>query len=202
MAKETKGLTKRFLIGCGVLFVGAICVVFFIAQNYLRSLFVTIGPDERGVVISPFETTGYLEEPLTPGNNMIKPGERVEIYKLSRETYSSSSDTNCCNDDPGAVVIETKDGSTIIANYRIVYIIDPKQVIRLHINWQHRYQNQFIIPQSKLIVEEISSKYAAEEIALSKKEEIEKSIFNELESVFSEEGFFLFEFKFEDINLK
>lgn len=206
MAKEKKGQlstsTKHFLIGCGTLFAGIIFVVFFVAQNYLHSFFITIGPDERGIVISPFETTGYLKEPLTPGNRMIKPGESVEIYKTSRETYSSSFDTDCCNNGSGAANIVAKDGIRIMANYRIVYVIDTKQLIMLHINWYHRYKQEFAIPQSKLIVEEVSSDYASGEIALSKKEEIEQSIFTELESAFSKEGLILIDFKFEDINLK
>ena len=200
--KQFPTSTKRFLIGYGALFVGLSCIVLFVAQNYLRVLFITIGPDERGVVISPFETTGYLEEPLTPGNRMIRPGEQVEIYKIGRETYSSSSEISCCNDDSNIAIIDAKDGVIITANYRIVYSVDAKQVTMLHINWQHRHKKEFVIPLSKLIVEEISSKYASDEIALSKKEEIEQAIFTELNSAFSKEGLILFDFKFEDINLK
>ena len=193
---------KFLLIGCGALSVLLLCGLIVVAQNFVRPLFVTIGPDEVGVVISPFEVTGLLERPLTSGNHMIRLGEHVEIYKISRETFSSSSAPGCCTDGSGGAVIHAKDDKTITAYYQIVYGVDPQQVIKLHQNWQHHYKSDYVIPQSKRTIEKIAGAYSSDEIIFTRKAEIEQSIFTELSLAFSEEGLYLSDFKFGDIRLK
>ena len=199
---KSKFSAKRIIIGCSALFLGFVILALLALGVFARSFLITIGPDEVGVVISPYEPSGYSEIPLTPGRHMLRPAESVEIFKVSKEVFlSSSSNCNCGSNNSNSVSLRTKDGAEIIIDYQIKYVIDPKQVVKLYKIWQHRYQDGFVIPQSKQVVEEITSQYTSNEIALTKREEIEKEIFSQLESDFSEQYLILFEFKIDDVRL-
>jgi regulator of protease activity HflC (stomatin/prohibitin superfamily) len=195
---KSKFSSKGLIIGCSI-FLGITVLVLLVLGVFLKSLFITIGPDEVAVVVSPYEPDGIIQTPWTPGNHMLRPAEKVEIFKATKETYFSAS-TNC-NCDPTPVTILTQDGVEIIMNYQVTYAIDSKQVVKLYQMWQHRYQNGFVAPKSKQVVEEIASQYTSNEIALTKREEIEKETFSRLESDFSESYLILFEFKIDDVRL-
>jgi regulator of protease activity HflC (stomatin/prohibitin superfamily) len=192
----------RLLIGCSVVSFSLVCGLFLLAQSYLNSLVITIGPEERGVVISPYEPTGYVPTPLASGKRMLRPGERVEIYKIVRETYSSLSEPSCCTDEAGAVIVHAKDNTAVTVDYQIVFAIDPEQLVQLHLTWQHLYKKGFVIPQTRQAVAEAAGAYTSAEIALSKRDEIEQIIVTELEPLFSEEGLILLEFRLVDVRLR
>jgi regulator of protease activity HflC (stomatin/prohibitin superfamily) len=195
---KSKLSNKWLVIGCG-LFLGLTILVLLVFGVFLKSLFITIGPDEVAVVISPYESDGIIDIPWTPGNHMLRPAEKVEIFKATREVYSSAS-TDCnCGATP--VTIHALDGVEIILNYQVTYAINSKQVVKLYQMWQHRYQEGIVVPKSKEVVEVIASQYTSNEIALTKREEIEKEIFSRLESDFSESYLILFEFKIDDVRL-
>ncbi|NOT03566.1 MAG: hypothetical protein HOP27_03090 [Anaerolineales bacterium] len=204
ITEETKSKfsVKRFGIGCGALFLGIVILALLALGIYVRSLIVFLEPDEYAVVISPFEPNGIREMPLTPGRQILRPMESLEIFKISREVFvSSSTDCNCSANGTNSVKLRAKDGVGIIIDYRITYVINAEQVIKLYQTWQHRYQNSFVIPTSRQVVKEITSQYTSNEIALTKREEIEKKIFSRLESDFSGAYLILFEFKIDDVRL-
>jgi regulator of protease activity HflC (stomatin/prohibitin superfamily) len=196
---KSKFSGKKIIIGCSVLFLGLVMLVLLAAGIFARSLIVTLEPDEVAVLLSPYEPSGISETPLTPGRHFLQPTERLEIFKVSREKYlSASNDCNCASQ---SVAFLTKDGIEVIIDYQVTYVIDAKQVVKLYQTWQHRYQDGFVAPKSKQVVEEVSSQYTSNEIALTKREEIEKEIFSQLESDFSEQYLILFEFKIDDVRL-
>jgi hypothetical protein len=193
---------KKLFTGCSAVILGFVVLVLLALGIYARSLLVTLEPDEVAVVLSPYEPNGISEIPLTPGKHMLRPTESLEIFKVSKEVFlSSSTDCNCGSNGSNSVNLRAKDGVEIIIDYRVVYVIDSKQVVKLCQVWQHRYQDGFVIPKSKQVVEEITRQYASNEIALTKREEIEKEIFSKLESDFSESYLILFEFKMDDVRL-
>jgi regulator of protease activity HflC (stomatin/prohibitin superfamily) len=204
ITEETKSKfsVKRFGVGCGALFLGIVILALLALGIYVRSLIVFLEPDEYAVVISPFEPNGIREMPLTPGRQILRPMESLEIFKISREVFvSSSTDCNCGVNGTNSVKLRAKDGVDIIIDYRIIYVINAEQVIKLYQTWQHRYQNSFVIPTSRQVVKEITSQYTSNEIALTKREEIEKKIFSRLEPDFSGAYLILFEFKIDDVRL-
>jgi len=200
---KRKNPTKGFIIGCSILFFGFVILVLIVLGISAHSLFITIAPDEVAVVISSYEPNGYSEIPLTPGNHMLRPLEEVDIFKVSKEKYlSSSTGCGCDSNNSGSATFRAKDGSEIILDYQIIYSINPEQVVRLYQAWQHRYQKGYVIPQSKKITEEVSSQYTSSEIALTKRNEIEQAIFVRLKSDFSDSNLVLFDFKIADVHLK
>ncbi len=204
VTEETKSKfsVKRFGIGCSALFLGIVILALLALGIYVRSLIVFLEPDEYAVVISPFEPNGIREVPLTPGRQILRPMESLEIFKISREVFvSSSTDCNCSANGTNSVKLRAKDGVDIIIDYRITYVINAEQVIKLYQTWQHGYQNSFVIPTSRQVVKEVTSQYTSNEIALTKREEIEKKIFSRLESDFSGAYLILFEFKIDDVRL-
>ena len=69
-------------------------VVFAIILTTLGAGLVFIEPTEGGVVISPYSfraPNGYITEAITSGLHWIIPGERVETYVISRQSYTMSS---------------------------------------------------------------------------------------------------------------
>jgi hypothetical protein len=199
---KSKFSVKGFIIGCSVLFLGLVILALLALGIFTRSFLITLEPDEVGVVISPYEPSGYSEIPFTPGRHMLRPAESVEIFKVTKESFlSSSTNCNCGSIGSNSVNLRAKDGTEITIDYQITYAIDSKQVVKLYRTWQHRYRDGFVIPKSKQVVEEITSQYTSNEIALTKREEIEKKIFSQLESDFSESYLILFEFKIDDVRL-
>ena len=179
---KSKFPVKGFIIGCSVLFLGFVVLALVGLGVFTRSLIVTIEPDEVAVVLSPYEPNGIREIPLTPGRHLLDPFDKFEIFNFGREKYLSSS-ANCnCGSEP--VIFHTKDGAEILINYQITYSINAEQVVNLYNIWQHRYQDGFVIPHSKQIVEEITSQYTSNEIALAKRKEIEKKYFYNLNPIF------------------
>ena len=75
--------------GGATLVVGA--VVLAVALTVVAAGIVFIEPDERGVVISPYDQRGYRDTALTPGLRWIIPGERVQTYSIARQSYTMSS---------------------------------------------------------------------------------------------------------------
>jgi len=192
---------KWIALGCGVILLIVIVLGITAFNAIIRPLFITIEPDEVAVLISPYEPGGYREEPLRPGNHMLRIGEAIERYKVLKETYDSSlNDCNC--DSSGAVTFSAKDDVQMELNYHVTYAIDTDQVLKLHMEWRHNYQKYFVIPRSKEITQEIVSQFTSGEIALTKKDEIEKEIFSRLESEIPKAYLILLKFKIDDVRLK
>ena len=76
--------------GCVAFLIGLLVVTGIL--TILSVGLVFIKPEDRGVVISALSSTGYRQDPLTPGLHLIIPFfERVERYKITHQTYTMSS---------------------------------------------------------------------------------------------------------------
>ena len=197
---KSKFSAKYLIIGCGIVLLVSSIIALLAMGIFVRSLFITIEPEQVAVVISPYEPTGYLKTPLTPGNHMLRPLEKVEVFTVAREVFSSSSTD--CNCGSNSVTLHTNDGRDISIDYRLTYAIDPKQVVKLYQTWRHDYQVQFVVPHLKQVLSEVVSKYSSEEIALSKRDEIEEAVVSRLNPDFSEACLVLIEFKISDVRYK
>lgn len=137
-----------------------------------------VEPNERGVVISALAPKGYREEVLQPGLRWVVPfAERVQTYKIQLQTYTMSStaaEGQVAGDD--SVQVRTKDGQQVFIDASVTYNIDPVKVIQLHIDWQDRYQDELVRPQSRGIIRDAASQYGVEEIVSSKRAEMEQII--------------------------
>ena len=144
---------------------GLALVIFFVSLGV-----VFIEPDERGVIISPYDPKGYRASALGPGLHWIIPGERVARYSISRQAYTMSAvatEGAVAGDD--SIRTRTKDGQEVLIDASVIYQIDPNQVVNLHIIWQNRYEDGVVRALARGIIRDTASQYGVEEIVSSKR---------------------------------
>jgi regulator of protease activity HflC (stomatin/prohibitin superfamily) len=163
---------------------------------------VFINPEERGVVVSAVAEGGGRPEALQPGLSFVIPGvEQVKLYPISRQTYTMSSATGegqVVGDD--SIRARTKDGQEVFIEASVIYSIDPSQIVKLHINWQDRYQDEVVRPLARGIIRDIASQYGVEEIVSSKRVEMEQKITDELIQKLGDNELLLTDFVLRDIH--
>ena len=153
---------------------------------------VTIGSNERGIIISAYTDQGYRPEVLQPGIHWVLPGEYVNIYDLSRQTYEMS------NSD--SVLSLTKDEKNINIDVTVDYAIDPAKVLDLYITQRHSYDLVLVRPLTRNTIRKIISQYTNEEATIiAYRMNIEQSISRQLETQFSDNGLIFFKFIILDV---
>jgi regulator of protease activity HflC (stomatin/prohibitin superfamily) len=157
---------------------------------------VFIRPEERGVVLSALSPKGYREDPLQPGLRWIVPYfEQVVRYPISRQTYTMSiaaAEGQIQGDD--SITARTSDGQEIFLDASIIYAIDPREVVNVHIDWQNRYQNELVRPLARGAMRDVVSQYGVEEVVSSKRLEMTQQIREGLEQKLAENGLTLVDF--------
>lgn len=163
---------------------------------------VFIQPEERGVVISAVQAQGYRSEALTPGLHWIIPfAENVVIYPISKQTYTMSvvaSEGQKEGDD--SITARTLDGQLLTIDASVIYMIDPKKVVDVHINWQSRLADDLVRPQARGIIRDAISQYRVEEAVSTKRLEMTSSISSSLQKKLAENGLLMVDFVLRDIS--
>jgi regulator of protease activity HflC (stomatin/prohibitin superfamily) len=171
-------------------------VVFFVSMGL-----VFIEPDQRGVIISPYDPKGYRANALNPGLHWIIPGERVARYSISRQTYTMSSAVNegsVKGDD--SIRARTKDGQEVLIDASVIYQIDPVQVVNLHIIWQNRYEDGVVRAIARGTIRDAASQYGVEEIVSTKRVEMEGTITDVMANEMQNNSLLLVQFVLRDIH--
>ncbi|KAF0108422.1 MAG: hypothetical protein FD146_996 [Anaerolineaceae bacterium] len=179
----------------------SILVAFAIVLTLVGAGLVFLQPEERGIVISPYDSQGYRTESLGPGLHWIIPGETVTLYPISRQTYTmsaSASEGNLYGDD--SIRARTKDGQEVFIDASVIYAIDPTNIIQLHITWQGRYQDELVRPLARGIIRDMASQYGVEEIVSSKRIELEAKVTAELTAKLGENSLTMVDFVLRDIH--
>ena len=162
---------------------------------------VFIQPEERGVVISAVAPNGYREEPLQPGLRWVVPFlETVKKYPISRQTYTMSIAINegtIQGDD--LISARTSDGQEVFIDSSVIYTIDPKQVVQVHIDWQDRYTDDLVRPLARGIIRDAVSQYAVQDVYSGLRAEMTQSITDEMEKKLAENGLVLVDFVMRNI---
>ncbi len=184
--------------------VGPIVIALFVLG--LVVLFVSLGlvfiePDQRGVIISPYDPKGFRASALGPGLHWIIPGERVARYSISRQAYTMSAvatEGNVAGDD--SIRTRTKDGQEVLIDATVIYQIDPNQVVNLHIIWQNRYEAGVVRALARGIIRDTASQYGVEEIVSSKRAEMEATITSVLSTEMQSNSLIMVQFVLRDIH--
>jgi regulator of protease activity HflC (stomatin/prohibitin superfamily) len=167
----------------------------------LSSGVVFINPQERGVVLSALSPTGYRADTLTPGLRWIIPGfEQVVRYPISRQTYTMSiapSEGQIQGDD--SIAARTADGQEVYVDASVIFAIDPTKVTKVHIEWQGRYIDELVRPQSRGIIRDIVSQYGVEQVVSSKRFDIVNQIRVAMETKLKDNGLILIDFVLRNI---
>jgi len=139
---------------------------------------VFLQADENGVVISALEPTGYRSQPLSSGLHWVIPFvENVRVYSIAKQTYTMSStaaEGQTLGDD--SIQARTKDGQQVFIDASVIYAIDPKHLIDLHITWQNRYQDNVVRPVARAAIRDAVSQFGVEEIVSTRRGDLEKMI--------------------------
>jgi len=121
--------------------------------------------------------------------------EQVVRYPISKQTYTMSVaplEGQVQGDD--SIAARTSDGQEIFVDASVLYAIDPKQVVQIHITWQNRYTDELVRPSARGIVRDAVSQYGVEEVVTTKRDEMEKAITDAMTEKFAENGLILYDF--------
>ena len=188
----TRGLTTATI---------AILVLAIVATTLGMGL-VFIEPYETGVVVSILSAQGGMRiEPIQSGLHWIVPFvERVERYPTSIQTFTMAR-TESEGETMGEFSVEarTSDGQRIWVDSSVIYQIEPSVVTTIHKEWQHRYQEDLILPQARGIIRDAVSQYRVEEVLSSKRFDMTTQITETLAEVMAENGLTLIDFVLRDI---
>ena len=155
----------------GTVTITLVVLAFALVLSTVSAGLVFIKPEERGVVISALQPTGYRLEPLQPGLRWIIPFfESVVVYPISRQTYTMSIAPNeGATQGDDSIAARTADGQEIFVDASVIYSIDPAKVVQLHIDWQDRYTDELVRPLSRGVIRDVVSQYKVEEVVTSRR---------------------------------
>jgi prohibitin 1 len=173
-----------------------------LALNTLGAGLVFIQPQERGVVISALSGTGYRPAALGPGLHWIVPyAENVVRYSISNQTYTMSatkSEGKVQGDD--SVSSRTADGQLVYFDASVIYAANPDKIVKLHIQWQGRYEDEFVRPRARSLIYNRAAQYTVEQIYGSKRTELQQVIQDEIRQDFEAQGLTLVQFLLRNIS--
>lgn len=190
---------KQNVKGLSSLIIGLIVIA--IVFTIVGAGLVFIEPTETGVVVTILSEGGMRPEPLQAGLHWIVPFvERVELYPVSIQTFTMAR-TASEGETQGLITVEarTSDGQRIFVDSSVIYQIDPSQVTTIHREWQHRYQEDLILPQARGIIRDAVSQYRVDEVLSTKRFDMTAQINQELLKVMADNGLTLIDFVLRDI---
>lgn len=184
--------------------IGSTVVVVLVIAVILSTLgagLVYVESTERGVVRT-IRAGGVRPDALEPGLHWIVPVvEQVVTYSIANQTYTMSAvsqEGQVQGDD--SIRARTKDGQEVIIDASVIYQVDPKKVVPLHIVWQNRYEDGFVRPEARGIIRDAVSQYGVEEVVSTKRAEIVQIISDELDRSLAENNLRLLDFVLRDIH--
>lgn len=189
--QNTKGLSS--------VLIGLIVIASLLSVVGLGLVFIE--PTEIGVVVTILADGGMREEPLQAGLHWIVPlVERVELYPISIQTFTMAR-TASEGETQGLITVEarTSDGQRIFVDSSVIYRLDPTQVTTIHQEWQHRYQDDLVLPQVRGIIRGAVSQYRVDEVLSTDRFGMAEQISNELGDIMAEHGLILIDFVLRDI---
>ena len=181
----------------------SIIMSFFLALTItlISAALVFIEPQQVGVIVSILSRDGYREQPFRSGLHWIVPlAERVNIYPIYWQTYTMSNvplEGEKIGDD--SIAARTSDGQSVFLDTSVIYRIDSNEVIRVHIDWQDRYIEQFVRPILRGIVRTEVSQFTADEVNSSKRKILEANLDELVRNAFGDQGFILDRFLLRNI---
>lgn len=190
---------KQSAKGLGTLAIGL--VVLAVLFTLVGAGLVFIEPYETGVVVTILASGGMRAEPLPSGLHWIVPFvERVERYRTSIQTFTMAR-TASEGETEGLITVEarTSDGQRIFVDSSIIYQIEPSVVTTIHKEWQHRYQEDLILPQTRGVIRDAVSQYRVDEVLSTKRFDMADQITENLTKVMADNGLTLIDFVLRDI---
>lgn len=148
-----------------------------------------VQPARAAVIINVL--SGELESPArAPGTSIIIPGlQESIIYPTDQQEYTMSGiarEGRIQGDD--AVEALTVDGQEIRLDITVLYRIDRFDVNQIHLNWQNRYESDFIRPTVRAVARDVVSQFQAEAIYGLQREALGGQISEQVSARMQEQG--------------
>lgn len=176
-------------------------LVVIVLLTLLSASLIFVEPQDVGVVISLFSRDGYREQPMRSGLHFIVPlAERVERYPIYWQNYTMSSEPlegDNIGDD--SIAARTSDGQQVFVDLSLIYRLDANEVVRLHIDLQDRYVEDYIRPVLRGLVRTEVSQFTADEVNSSQRKNLEENLDELLRAAFGEKGVVLDRFLLRNI---
>ena len=160
-------------------------IIFMVAGNGL----LVVQPANTAVVINVL--SGELEDPpRAPGTSIIIPGiHQVQIYRTDQQEYTmSGTSSEGAQQGDDAVQALTEDGQSVAIDITVFYRIDRENANVVHLNWQSRYENQFVRPTIRSIARDVAATYDAVQIYGADRTLMQQEIQTRLAEAMSAEG--------------
>lgn len=174
---------------------------FMLLLTAINTSLVFVEPQQVGVVVSLVSPEGVREQPFRSGLHWIIPlAEQAHIYPIFWQNYTMSAkpmEGQLLGND--AIVARTSDGQEVIIDCSVIFRIEAEQVIRIHIDWQNRYIDDFIRPIVRGIVRTEVSQFTIDEVNSSKRRDIETRLDTLVREQLSDKGFILDRFVLRNI---
>ena len=148
-------------------------VILFVVSSGI----LIVQPARAAVIVNVL--TGELEDPArAPGTSIIIPGlQEYIIYPTDQREYTMSGySTEGRLQGNDAVEALTKDGQEVKLDITVLYRIERGDVNQIHLNWQNRYESDFIRPTVRAVSRDIVSLFEAEAIYGQSREELGNQI--------------------------
>jgi regulator of protease activity HflC (stomatin/prohibitin superfamily) len=158
LASQGRSARGGFMLAV-VGFAGGV-VLFVISSGIL-----IVQPARAAVIVNVL--SGELEQPArAPGTSIIIPGlQEYIIYPTDQREYTMSgisSEGRLQGND--AVEALTVDGQEIRLDITVLYRIIREDINQIHLNWQNRYESDFIRPTVRAVARDVVSQFEAEAI--------------------------------------
>lgn len=156
-----------------------------------------VPPTEVAVVVNT--VNGELDPtPRRGGTHIVLPVIQQPFqYPLVQQTVTMGGATNA--NDSGAVVARSSDGQEVRMDISVIYSVDPTNVNTLHLNWQNRYPDEFVVPQARGILRDTVSGYEAADIYAGGREALSLAASDRLRARLAQDGLLLSDLIIRDI---
>lgn len=140
----------------------AIALIFGIASSGV----VEVAPAQVAVIYQRIggnpATNSLWERPLGPGVHVIIPLiNEATTYTTQAMTLTMSRGSTQGADGVDA---RTSDGQQVVIDISVLYSIDAVRANTVHLLWQNRYSDEFVLPTVRSVVREIVAKYSVNDI--------------------------------------
>lgn len=165
----------------------------FVVEDVLKGLFINVPP---GYVACVYDLgRGVLKKVLTPGLHFKIPfWQKAKLFNTQTLEYSISRDFNisfekAMGDVP--IAASSADNKKVALEGTLLLRLDIHQIPQLWQTIGEDFVSKIIRPTVRSRVRMVASRFDAADIAGSKRDDVEKELKNELESIFYPRGIFV-----------
>ena len=168
-------------------------LILLMAITLLSAALVFVPPQEVGIVISVLSPQGVRERPMPAGLHWIVPlAESVHPYPIYWQTYTMSRRAYE-GEEPGddSIIARTSDGQEVIFDSSVIFRIDSQRAVRIYIDWQDRYIQDFVRPAVRGIIRTEVAAFTVDEVNSVRRQDLESTLQTQLEAAFRDKGLIL-----------